>query len=384
MGKLKARQIATLRPGRHADGNTLYLVVEPAPSTSRRWVQRIVIRGRRRDLGLGGWPLVTLSEARDAAFDARRIARRGGDPAVTLQKAPTLRQAAEAVERGASWAAMTVQNRRTAFSMYCGDLLDRPITTITRDDVLLVLVPVYRTKRATGKRLRGWLRGAVAWAVAHGHVEVNCVDGVGAGLPNGQKAVEHRPMLPYQEVPEALQQIAESSSTTPAVRACLRFVALTACRSGEARGATWDEIDVAARVWTIPASRMKANREHIVPLTAQVGAVLESMTAVYRDASDLVFPGVGGKVIGASTLLKALHRATGSDTVTVHGMRSSFRTWAGEQTDAVRDVIELALAHEVGSSVERAYARSTLLNKRRVLMQEWGRLRYPRLRLTLL
>ena len=121
--------------------------------------------------------------------------------------------------------------------MYCGDLLDRPVNQITRDDVLQVLVPVYRDKRPTGKRLRGWLRGAVAWAVAHGHAENNCVDGVGAGLPNGH-VVEHRPMLRYQDMSEALQKIEASSSTTPSVRACLRFIALTAVRSGEARGAT--------------------------------------------------------------------------------------------------------------------------------------------------
>ena len=375
-GRLKVKQLGALRPGRHADGGTLYFTVEPPPSTSRRWVQRIVIRGRRRDLGLGGWPFVGLSEAREIAYENRRSARRGGDPVARVQqRVPTLREAAEAVEKGASWAAMTLLNRRTALSMYCADLLDRPIDEISREDMLRVLVPVYSTKRATAKRLRGWIRGVLAWGQAHGHVEGVNVAGemIDAAVPKNGHTVEHRPMLRYQDVPEGLRKI-EASSATPAVRACLRLIALTACRSGEARGATWEEIDLTARVWTIPASRMKANREHIVPLTAQTIEVIESMRPLSGGAADdLVFPSsVSGKGIGASTLLKALYRSLGTEDACVHGFRSSFRTWAGERSGAVRDVIELALAHEVGSSVERSYARTTLIEKRRALMAAWA------------
>ena len=364
--------ITRMRPGRHGDGGTLFLVVEAPPSKSRHWVQRLTVHGTRRDIGLGGWPFVTLAEARDQAFENRRLARRGGDPVARAVTVPTFRAAALAVEQGSAWAALSRQNRRTALAMYCGALLDRPVNQIGRADALRVLVPLYREKAATGRRLRGWLRGVLAWGQAHGYIEGPNVAGemIDAALPTNGNGAQHRAALAYRDVPAALERIA-TGEASPAAKACLRFIAVTAVRSGEARGATWAEIDLTAGAWKIPAERMKAGREHRVPLSREAVEVLEFMRPL-RGASDLIFPGVGGKVIYASALLRVFHRMTGREDASVHGLRSAFRTWAAEVGNTTRDLAEQALAHVVGSEIERSYQRGDLFERRRLVMAEWA------------
>ena len=361
-----------MRPGRHGDGGTLFLVVEPG-GRSRHWVQRLTVDGKRRDLGLGGYPYVGLADARAAAFANRQLARRGGDPTVALRpsKAPTFRTACERVEAAATWKGLGAENRRRALGRYCGSILDRRLDQIRRADVIAILAPVMAEKRATGSKLHGWIRGALAWGLAREHLEYNVADGIGAALPSARKAKKHHAALPYAEVGAAWEAIA-ACTASDAVKSCLRFTILTAVRSGEARGATWSETDLQAAEWRIPAERMKGGREHRVPLSPAALETLNSARSLHSPA-DLCFPAPAraGKEVHASTLVQVLKRIYG-DRCTVHGFRSSFRDWASEQTRAPHAVAEAALAHQVGSAVERSYARSDLFEKRRDLMNRWA------------
>lgn len=371
---LTAKRVHTLNtPGRYGDGGTLFLVVEKPPKKSRHWVQRLTIDGVRRDLGLGGYPFVSLAEAREVAAENRRVARRGGDPRASLRqhKVPTFRTACE---RSASttWTPKTAESRTAALERYAYPAIgDRRVNQIDRADVLGVLSPIWTAKPALARRLRGFIRAALEWAQGHGHVDHNVAgEMIDGALPKTQAVRAHHPALPYTEVGAALTAIADSGAGA-AVKACLQFIALTAVRSNEAREARWSEVDLEAREWRVPAERMKMGVDHRVPLSDAAMAVLEAMKA-YRDTSDLVFPGTRpGKPIDRATLPAALTRIYG-ERATVHGFRSSFRTWAAERTSYTRDVCEQALAHKVGSDVERSYARTDLFEKRRGLMEQWA------------
>ena len=371
-GRLRAKQIPTLRPGRHGDGGTLFLVVE-AGGRSRHWVQRLTVDGKRRDLGLGGYPYVGLADARAAAFANRQVARRGGDPrdAVRPSRVPTFRTACGRVEAAADWKGRGPENRRRALERYCGSLLDRRLDQIRRADVIAIVAPAMAEKRATGSKLHGWIRAALAWGVAREHLEYNVAEGIGAALPAARKAKKHHAALPYSEVGAALDAI-EASTASDAVKACLRFTVLTAVRSGEARGAAWNEMDLQAAEWRIPAERMKAGREHRVPLSPAALEALEAARSLHSPAG-WCFPAPtrAGKAIHGTTLAHVLRRLFG-DRCTLHGFRSSFRDWASEQTSAPHAVAEAALAHQDGSAVERSYARSDLFAKRRDLMNGWA------------
>ena len=371
-GRLRVKQIPTLRPGRHGDGGTLYLVVEPG-GHSRHWVQRLTVDGKRRDLGLGGYPYVGLAEARAAAFSNRQLARRGGDPTATLQRSrvPTFRKACERVDAAATWKGQGPEDRRRALDRYCGSILDRRLDQIRRADVIGILAPLMAEKRAMGSKLHGWIRGALAWGVAREHLEFNVAEGIGAALPAARKGKKHHAALPYAEVGAALEAIA-ACTASEALKSCLRFIILTAVRSGEARGATWSEIDLQAAEWRIPAERMKAGREHRVPLSPAAMDTLERARSLHSPAGwCFPAPSRGSRQMHATTLAQVVRRLYG-DRCTVHGFRSSFRDWASEQTSVPHAVAEAALAHQVGSAVERSYARSDLFDKRRGLMDRWA------------
>ena len=371
-GRLRVKQISTLRPGRHGDGGTLYLVVEPG-GHSRHWVQRLTVDGKRRDLGLGGYPYVGLAEARAAAFSNRQFARRGGDPTAALQRSrvPTFRTACERVDAAATWKGQGPEDRRRALARYCGSILDRRLDQIRRADVIAILAPLMAEKRAMGSKLHGWIRGALAWGMAREHIEFNVAEGIGAALPAARKGKKHHPALPYAEVGAALEAIA-ACTATDALKICLRFIILTAVRSGEARGATWSEIDVQAAEWRIPAERMKAGREHRVPLSPAAMDTLERARSLHSPAGwCFPAPSRASRQMHATTLAYVVRRLYG-DRCTVHGFRSSFRDWASEQTSVPHAVAEAALAHQVGSAVERSYARSDLFDKRRGLMDRWA------------
>ena len=372
-GRLTAATVRGLtQPGRYPDGDTLYLVV--APRGTKAWVQRLVIHGKRHDIGLGSASLVTLKEARERAFSNRKLARDGGDPLARKRRAKTPTFAAAAVKtfeaNRARWRSdKSAANWLRSLEKHVYPALGGvPVNEITRQDVIAALSPLAGTP--TAGKVRQRVRAVLAWAEASGIVDRNVADaGINAAMPAAMP-VTHRRALPFPEVPAALRAIESGGASLP-VKACLRFVALTACRSGEARGATWAEIDPEAREWRIAASRMKMGTEHRVPLSGAALAVLKRVQPL-RGPADLLFPSPlkSTRPLGNGTLRAAMQDAR-IDAVP-HGFRTSFRTWASERTDADHVVMELCLAHQVGSAVERAYSRSDLLAKRRRLMDEWA------------
>ena len=332
-------------------------------------MQRLTIAGTRRDLGLGGYPFVGLAEARATAFENRQLARWGGDPMAQVRQSriPTFRTACERVGAAATWKGRGGEIRHRALERYCVPILGRRIDQIRRADVIAILAPLMGEKPAAGARLHSWIRGALAWGVANEHIEYNPADGIAAALPNGHRKTPHA-SLSYSEVGAALDVIAASKASA-ATKACIRFVVLTSVRSGEARKAKWSEIDLDSREWRIPGERMKMGAEHRVPLSDAAVAVLEAMRP-FCGRSGLVFPSERDKPLSPTTMISALHDA-GID-CTMHGFRSSFRVWAAEKSNATRDIAEMALAHKVGSDIERSYNRSDLFDKRCALMDAWS------------
>ena len=249
----------------------------------------------------------------------------------------------------------------------------KPVDQIGREHVLRILTPVWTRKPALARKLRQRMRATLAWAQAHGYIEHNVAgEAIDAALPAMPAVKAHFRALPYSEVSASLDTI-DASRASVSARACLHFVILTACRSGEARDATWNEIDTEAREWRIPADRMKTAAEHRVPLSDAAVAALELVRPL-RNSSDLVFPSPSrpGRPLSDMTLTKVLRDCGLADRATVHGFRTAFRTWASERTNADHAVMELSLAHQVGSAVERSYARSDLFEKRRRLMDQWA------------
>ena len=378
MGKLTVVRVRTLSgPGLYGDGGTLYLNV--APGGSKSWIQRLTIHGKRHDIGLGGFPLVSLKEARERAFANRKLARDGGDPLALKRRpeVPTFREAAaRALEanRGRWRHAKTADNWDASLETYAYPVFgDRRVDLIGREHVLRVLTPIWREKPEIGRKVRTRIRQTLAWAQAHNYIEHNPAgEGISAALPSTAALKRHFRALPYREAPEALETI-EGSRASVSAKACLRFVVLTACRSGEARLATWAEIDIEACEWRIPAERMKMGVEHRIPLSDAALAVLESVRPL-RGTADLVFPSPlrASRPLSDMTLTKVLRDTGLADRATVHGFRSAFRTHAAERTSFPHAVCEMALAHAVGSDVERSYARSDLFDKRRALMATWA------------
>ena len=376
MGKLNAAKIKSLKkPGRYGDGGTLFLNV--APGGSKSWVQRLTIYGKRRDVGLGGFPVVGLAEARKQAFANRVAVAQGRDPLAEKHRAkvPSFQEAAHLTidANQVRWRnAKTAANWAGSLSKYAYPVFgDQRVDTVGREEVLRVLVPLWQTKPAVARKLRQRIRSVFAWAQAHGHVEVNPAgEAINAALPVMPSVKSHFRALPHGEVNAALETVKASKVSRPA-KLCLEFLILTAARSGEARGATWNEVDVDTATWTIPATRMKTGMEHRVPLSDAAITVLSNAKAL-ADSSELVFPSPirAGKQMSDMTLTKVL-RSTGlADRATVHGFRSSFRDWCAE-TGKAREVAEAALAHVVGA-VEGAYFRSDLFDRRRTLMQQWA------------
>ena len=364
-------------PGRYADGGGLHLFISKTGGKS--WVQRIMVGGRRRDIGLGGFPSVSLARAREKAAANRTAVADGRDPLAEKQLSamPTFREAARSAHEAyqprwrnpkyiANW--MQVLERH-AMPVLGNTLLDR----IDRRAVLQVLSPIWTSRPETARRVRQRMRTIFRWAMAHGFMETNPAgEAIDGALPRMPKTKAHFRSLPYQEVTSALGTI-EASQASMAAKLCLRFLVLTAARSGEARGTTWDEVDIEGREWRIPGERMKAGLEHRVPLSTQALEVLVEAAAL-RDESGLVFssPLKAGSPMSDMTLTKVL-RSTGlAQRATVHGFRSSFKNWTMEQTDTPWAVSEAALAHMLGNSTEQAYARSDLFERRRVLMQQWA------------
>ena len=373
--RLTTRKIERLdRPGVYGDGETLYLRVRE--SGSRSWVQIITIDGKRTERGLGGYPLVSLCEAREIAFENRRALRRGENPfrrQLAPSGAPTFGEALEAfleIQRQSWRNAKTEKQWRSTMRDYAMPTIGKmPVSEIEAADVLAVLKPIWESKRETANYVKQRIRAVLDWAIAEGHREHNPVDAVGAVLPKARAPRSHRKALPYADVPAAIAAVRKATATA-ATKLAFEFLALTAARSGEARHADWSEIDLQAATWTIPAERMKARKEHVVPLAPQAIAILEAAKDAHGD-DGLVFPSQRrGKPLSDSTLGRLLKAAEVN--AMPHGFRSSFRDWAAEH-GVSRDIAEAALAHTVGNAVEQAYHRTTYLEQRREVMRDWAK-----------
>ena len=344
--------------------------------SSKSWIQRITILGKRRDIGLGGFPAVSLAQARQRAGENRVAVAEGHDPTVKEVKVviPTFREAAYKAHEAnlPRW-----RNRKHAQSWirtlekHAFPVIgDKPIDSIGVVDVLGVLTPIWAAVPETARRVRQRMRAVFKWAMAHDLIALNPAgEAIDGALPPMRRIVNgHMLALPYQEVPNAIHTI-RSSQAWPATKLAFEFLILTACRSGEVRSAMWSEIDVGARLWTIPAERMKAGKEHRVPLSNTAIALLKEARE-FEDSTGLVFPSPQRKMLSDNALsLRARKDKLGA---VPHGFRSSFRDWAAECTSASHAAMELSLAHTVGSAVEQSYARSDLLEQRRELMEAWG------------
>ena len=372
---LSASFLRSAPPGRHADGNGLYLFVQP--SGTRSWIQRLVIRGRRRELGLGSLALVPLAEAREKALVNRKVARQGGDPLAEKRRTegiPTFAEAASRVleQKQAGWRNRKHARewlsslRRLAFPRI-GKV---PVSEVSSADVLEILTPIWHRKAETARRVRLRLRAVLEWAVAMEYRIDNPCDRIGPVLGTQQNVVRHMRALPHREVAAAIATV-RGSTALEAAKLAFEFLVLTAARWGEVRGAEWAEIDRETGVWTVPARRMKTNRRHRVPLCGRALEILEAAQAMGQGAGALVFTREQGMPLDDKQL-RWLLRELGIAAVP-HGFRSSFRDWAGEETDHPREVVEAALAHVVRNRVEAAYARSDLFERRRVLMDDWAR-----------
>lgn len=373
--RLSAAFVRTIKdPGKYYDINGLFLRVEP--SGTKRWVQRLTIRGRLRELGLGSADLVTLADARAEALSNRQVARSGGDPIAARQRdlsIPTFESAAREVHSShtQAWknkkhAAQFVNTLQTYAFPKIGS---KPVSDVDTSDILAVLTPIWTTKAETARRVRQRIGTVMKWAVAKGYRQDDPTASIQQALPKVQTKPKHRKALPYDEVSSCLSVI-QASGAGPTTKLALELLILTAARSGEVRSATWSEIDLEAGEWTVRAERMKAGIEHRVPLASRAVEVLHEASAL-SDGGELVFPGTRpGRPLSDMTLSK-LVKSLGYE-VDVHGFRTSFRTWAQEQTSVPREIVEKALAHTIRNKAEAAYARSDLFEKRRHLMQAWS------------
>ena len=371
---LSAAFIRSAPPGRHCDGQGLYLVVQP--TGTRSWVQRLVIRGRKRELGLGSTALVSLAEARDRALSNRKLARSGGDPLAEKRRAegmPTFADAAARVveQKRAGWRSPLHARtwlhslERHAFPR----LGSRPVSEVASADVLEVLTPIWHVKVQTARNVRQRISAVMEWAIAMNLRSDNPCDRLGPVLGKQNEVVRHMRALPHRDVAAAVTAV-RASNAAEAVKLAFEFLVLTSARWGEVRGARWDEMDTEAHVWSVPAARMKANREHRVPLCRRALDILDAARTLGAGAGPLVFTAGDGEILDEKVLRRLLERQ--GVAAVPHGFRSSFRDWAAEETEHRREVIEAALAHVVRNKVEAAYARSDLFERRRLLMDDWA------------
>ncbi len=379
-GKLTKKLVENLGAGRHGDGNGLYLVVDP--SGARRWIVRVVVKGQknrkgaplRTDFGLGGADIVTLNQARDRALEYRRMAKQGLNPRYNVrQEIPTFEEIAQQVhiDRLPTWKnPKHGQQWINTLRDYAFPKIGRmPVNTIDQPEVLMCLSPIWTEKHETAKRLAQRIKTVLDVAKSKGFRDgSNPITDIKDAqvLPKVVKKTKHHKAMNWQDVPAFYTDL--KSRNAIAAKA-LMFTCLTGSRTAEVLGMRWAEIDFDACVWTCPPERMKGGEEHRVPLTGEMVAILEPLKDM---ASDYVFEGQKRNTPLSNMAMLMLLRRMKVEGVTVHGFRSTFRDWASEAANAPREVAELSLAHKVGNEVERAYARSDLLDKRRVLMERWN------------
>ncbi len=379
-GKLTKKLVENLGAGRHGDGNGLYLVVDP--SGARRWIVRVTVKGQknrkgaplRTDFGLGGADIVTLAQARDRALEYRRMAKQGLNPRFNAQREiPTFEEIAQLVhiERMPTWKnAKHGQQWINTLRDYAFPKIGRmPVDSIGQPEALMCLSPIWTEKHETAKRLAQRIKTVLDVAKSKGFREgenpITSIKDAGV-LPKVTKKPKHHAAMHWQDVPAFYADLQKRKAMASKA---LMFTCLTGSRTGEVLGMRWDEVDLEACLWTVPAERMKTDTEHRVPLTDEMVAILEPLQAL---GSEMVFEGQKRHQQLSNMAMLMLLRRMGVEGVTVHGFRSTFRDWASEAANAPREVAEMSLAHKVGSDVERAYARSDLLDRRRVLMDRWS------------
>jgi integrase len=385
MGALTAKLLENInKPGIYEDGDGLRLVIKS--EGARSWILRYQFQGIRRDVGLGGYPKTSLGEARKKAAEKRGLISKGIDPLEQKQREQKAKQEAKAKARTFEDCALEyIETQRggwknakhaaqwvSTLNTYAFPVIGKKfVGSVNTDDVLEILKPLWNTKPETASRVRSRielvldaakakrLRSGENPALWRGHLDKL--------LPKSSKvkAVKHHPAMPWPELPAFMQDLVKADGLS--ARA-LEFTILTACRTSEVLGATWGEVDLNARVWVIPADRMKAEQEHRVPLTDTAIKVLRLLP---HDGSYL-FPGMKkDRPLSNVSMLKVLERM-GKDSYTVHGFRSTFRDWAAENTNAPRELCEQVLAHQIAGKAEAAYFRSDLFEKRRQLMDSWA------------
>ncbi len=384
--RLSAQKVRTAPPGFYCDGQGLNLRVDP--SGVRRWVQRLVIRSKPRTLGLGGYPLVSLKEAREKALANRKMARVGGDPLAEKRRArttPTFAGAAAKVIElhRPSWSSTrSAAQWESSLRSYVLPYIDsKPVDLVTTADVMAILQPIWSDKPETARRVRQRISTVMKWVITQGYrLDNPAGEALGAALPKQNGIKIHHRALPHPEVTNAIATV-QASDAYPATKLCFEFIVLTACRSGEVRHATWDEFNLDTATWTIPPERMKAKREHRVPLSSRALDILLEAQRLSNDegstddeegtnTSALIFPSPTGRPLSDNTISKLLRDLRIA--AVPHGFRSSFRDWAAESTNAPREVMEAALAHIIKDKAEAAYARSDLFERRRSLMNQWA------------
>jgi integrase len=378
--KLSARAVAALsRAGRHSDGGGLYLFISPL---RRRWVFRFTQEGKAREMGLGPANGVSLAEARKLAAAARNEVANGRDP---IEARDAGRRASKGRKTFGECALALIatkqsewrnsrhrQQWRVTLETYCAPILAMPVQDIGTEAVLSVLRPLWQTRAETASRLRGRIEAvldaAKAQGLRNGENPARWRGHLSHILPRRQKLSRgHFAALPYSQVPGFMARLRERETIAAMA---LEFLVLTAARSGEVLGARWPEIDSESKVWTLPANRTKAGREHRVPLCDQAVTIIERLAPMRM--SEFVFPGQRtGKPLSHVVMAKVLDRM-GVEGATVHGFRSAFRDWAGNETHFARELAEAALAHVIGDKAEQAYRRSDALEKRRALMEAWA------------
>ena len=381
-GRLTARTIATAKCGKHSDGGNLYLIV--SETGSRKWVLRFTWRGTAKEMGLGSANDVPLADARERAADARRLLARDLNPIDERKRGggiPTFGALADDVCETLAAGFRNEKHKaqwRMTLETYAAPLRSKPVDTISTEDVLAVLKPIWTAKPETASRLRGRIEKVLDAAKAKGFRKTENparwrghLDHL---LPKPLKLSRgHHAAMPYEELPAFMGELRQRQATAALA---LEFCILTAARSGEVLGCRWSEIDLDKKVWTVPAHRMKAGREHRVPLSGRVVAILRELAEA--DARPFVFPGQARNKPLSNMAMDMMLRRMKRDAATVHGFRSSFRDWAGNVSNFPREITETALSHVIGDKAEQAYRRSDALEKRRKLMEAWATFCEPR------
>lgn len=381
---LTARSVSSLsstgRARRVADGGGLYLLI--APNGSKSWVLRTLVHKRRCDVGLGSVSLVSLAEAREEARRLRKIARAGGDPLGQRLKdrreVPTFTSAAKDVHVDQSASFRSDKHRKQWLSSLDGAITvfgSKRVDTVGSNDILAALSPIWLRQPETARRVLQRIRLIFEWCKAKGYCTGdNPTQGLSKVLPKQPARDKHHSALPYAKLPDFLRAL-RASDASELVKLAFEFTILCASRTQETLLASWDEVDFETSTWTIPGARMKAKKEHRVPMSPRATEILKQVQAL-SDQGPYIFPGrKHGKSMSNMVFLMALRRMDRDDLVgdaTAHGFRSTFRDWAEEQTNFPQAVTEAALAHTVRDKVEAAYRRTDLFDRRRDLMASWS------------